>query len=166
MRKFLIGFLAVVLVVFGGRERVGAVSEEVTGAVSVNCARILVQLKNVRYYDRRAREYLGNRYERILSGLVTNLNVRLVKNNISNVRMQTAQVALAAAHGEFKVDYGRYAGLMDGLIDMDCVGKPEEFYKQLGVVRQRREVVHRDVENLGEWLAEYGAAVEELRGLL
>ena len=163
MKRILLTVVIFTTLIGGG---VGAVSEGVVGAVSVNCASIVGQLKNVRYYDRRAREYLGNRYERLIGGYVTNLNVRLVRNNMANVELQRLQVELVAAHSSFKSEYGRYATEMDQLIGMDCVGRPEAFYKSLEGVRERRAGVRWWVERVNEGLAEYRAVVEEMRGRL
>ena len=165
MRKILLSVVIFTTVVVGSGG-VGAISEELEGAVSVNCASIMGQLKNVRYYDRKAREYLGNRYERLISGMVVNLNVRLVRNNISNGRLAEVQVGLVGIHGRFKSAYGKYATEMDVLMGMDCAGQPGKFYAELEKVRGLRAAVRKEVDEMNEGLVEFRAAVEELRGVL
>lgn len=161
--KLRFAFIGVVIIttVFGGT--VGAVSEDVMGAVSMNCASIVGQIKNVKYYDRKAREYLGNRYERMIGGYVTNMNVRLVRNNITEVRLQELQVELVRAHGEFKTQYGRYANDLDGLIVMDCVNSPGEFYTKLVQIRSERAKVRERVEVINSGLSEYRDKVVSMK---
>ena len=170
MKKIFASILCGVVVLAGLTNVVRAegeeMSDELKGAISVNCGSIVKQLQNVRYYDRRAREYLGNRYEKVLTSYVTNLNVRLVKNNISNARLQELQVALAESHAGFKNEYGKYATEMNELIGMNCVTEPEGFYVKLGQVRARRVNVRRWTEKMSEGLDKYRDEVADMRDLL
>jgi len=166
MKKFLLSVMILATVAFGGSGVVSAISDDLSGAISVNCASITGQLRSVRYYDRRAREYLGNRYEKLVSNFVVNLNVRLVKNNISNVRLAELQVELASAQSQFKNAYGQYATEMNELIGMDCVARPADFYEKLERVRDLRMRVRESVERTNGVLTEFRAAVVEVRDAL
>lgn len=165
MKRILLSVLAsVVIFTTVGGGAVGAISEELAGAVSMNCVSIVGQLKNVRYYDRKAREYLGNRYEKLIGEYVTNLNVRLVRNNMTNMELQELQIELVAAHSGFKSEYAKYATELDALIGMDCVNKPGEFYASLENVRVRRAGVREWVEKVNVGLAEFRGVVIGMRG--
>jgi len=163
MKKIVLPVLVFVAVALGVAGTAGALDVTKEAAVSMNCSSIVGQLENVRYYDRRAREYLGNRYERMISGYVVNLNVRLLKNNMADTRLQTLQAELAETHGQFKSEYGRYAIEMDRLIEMDCVAQPGDFYAQLATVREGRATVRGLIEELNTGLARYGDIVTEIK---
>ena len=167
MKKILLSVVVIfAIVAFGGSGVANAISEDLEGAISMNCASITGQLRSVRYYDRRAREYLGNRYERLVSSFVMNLNVRLVKNNISNMKLAGLQVELVSAQSQFKSAYGQYATEMDGLIGMNCVAQPADFYAKLEKVRGLRVGVRESVERTNGILLEFRTAVVEVRSAL
>ena len=146
--------------------RAGAISEEQMGKISMNCASIKVQLRALQKVDSRMRVYLGSKYEIMLSNFITNLNLRLVKNNLATKSLTELQTTFSSERERFKSDFTSYSQALEALIGVDCKSNPMQFHVQLELVREWRADVQASYFRLNEVLGWHRDAVVVLRGAL
>ena len=92
------------------------INEIQKGLISTNCGSIKMQLEKVQKEDAKNRVHLGAQYETILSNLMINLNLRLVKNNRPNAALAEQQTKFTTRRDRFKNDYVKYSQELDKLI--------------------------------------------------
>lgn len=141
-----------------------ALSEEQEAAIVDKCTEIREDLKKVQKDDARARVHLGGRYETILSKFIVPLNVRLVKNNLSNAELVENQNQFAETKIVFANDYVGYQQDLEELVAMDCKKEPEGFYEKLVRVRQKRKTVEQDTLKLRNLISKQVKLVTSVRG--
>ena len=130
------------------------ISEDTAGLISMTCGGIQLQLKNLQKNDSKMRVFLGAKYEFILNGLMTNLNLRLVKNHVATDDLASLQSTFSSERDFFRYAFTDYSKSLDILIAADCKSDPYNFYDQLELTRTRREAVRasylrlKDVLNL------------------
>lgn len=142
---------------------VSAFSEAQKTAISGNCVSIKESLKTTQRVDTRARVYLGGKFEAVLTRFITPLNVKLVENNVSNLKLLENQSEFATAKAFFSNDFVKYQQALEELVNMDCKAEPEAFYEKLLLTRKRRELVKEDTIKLKELLRVNVDLVTELR---
>ena len=143
-----------------------AISEGQKNAIVDHCDAIKDNLKMVQRSDARARVFLGGYYEKILSKYVMPLNVRLVENNLSEVKLMENQTKIATGKTTFANDFVGYQKALEELVLMDCRTKPDKFYDTLVNVRKKRKTVYQDVLKMRELMSRNVQLVEELRSKL
>lgn len=143
---------------------VGAITEVQSEAIVGHCDAIKEDLKRVQKEDARVRVYLGGYYETILTKFITPLNVRLVENNLSSAGLVENQNNFAESKVIFANDFVVYQQDLEELVGMDCKEKPEEFYKQLATVRQKRKTMTQDVLKMRSLISEHIRLAEGLKG--
>ena len=139
-----------------------AISGEQRDAIYDHCATIQEGLKSVQRTDARARVYLGSYYEKVLTKFITQLNLRLVENNISDAGLIENQAATAAAREKFNEDFVEYQKGLEGLIATDCKAEPERFYEELLVVREKRAAVKNDAAKVKKRILEHVSLVRKM----
>ena len=139
------------------------VSQEKLSKVETNCLTIKQNLKRVQNSDRNTRVSIGRTFQSILNSYITPLNVRLVKNNHSNVELNNIQNRYAEARETFNRDYINYSKELEALISFDCKSDPEGFYKQLEQTRTKRLVVSESVSKIQVIINEHVEAVKDIR---
>ena len=139
------------------------VNEIQKGLISTNCGSIKMQLEKVQKEDAKNRVHLGAQYETILTNLMINLNLRLVKNNRPNATLTEQQTKFTDRRDRFKNDYVKYSQELDKLIDMNCKDEPQTFYNQLVRVRAKREEVNKDIAKLNTLVEEHYSTIINLR---
>lgn len=145
---------------------VGAITDEQSAAIKDHCETIRENLKRVQKEDSRVRVYLGGYYETILSKFIVPLNVRLVENNLSSAGLVENQNKFAAVKADFADDFVKYQKELEELVGMDCKEKPADFYDKLTAVRQRRQVMVKDVQRMRSLISGHVQLVESLKGEL
>ena len=135
---------------FGFAMPASAISEEQKTAIVENCEVIRDNLKNVQRIDARARVFLGSHYETVLAKFMTPLNVRLVENNMSNTSLIENQSMFATTKVAFVNDFVSYQQELEALVAMNCRAEPENFYKRLQLVREKRKIVAGDLAKMRE----------------
>ncbi|MFV0484934.1 MAG: hypothetical protein ACK5MU_01750 [Candidatus Saccharimonadales bacterium] len=138
------------------------ISEEKEGAISVGCSSIKVTLKALQKQDSRMRVYLGSKYEIVLSNFMTNLNLRLIKNNLASEELAGLQTTFSSERERFKSDFTGYSQSLESLIAIDCQSEPQRFYDQLVEVREKRSDVQASYNRLNDVL---GWHKQEVMGL-
>lgn len=109
------------------------------------------------------RVQLGSGLESVLSGYIVNLNLRLVKNNISAGKFTDLQATFSSERERFKSDFTIYSRSLEELIAMDCQSEPAKFYEKLELTRTKRADVRSSFLRLQEVLDWHRSAVVDLR---
>ena len=141
-------------------------NESEIGAISQNCASIKIHLQRIQKDDTRNRVYLGSQYETIASGLMLNLNLRLVKNGIANAYLAEQQTTFTSERNRFKDDFIGYSQELETLINIDCKSEPVKFYRQLELTRAKREDVNASIHRLNDIMILHRQSVTDLRNQL
>lgn len=141
-----------------------AITSEQSEAIVSHCSSIKDDLKNLQKADSRVRIYLGGYYETILTKFITPLNVRLVENNLSTAGLVENQNNFAGGKVVFASDFVAYQQELENLINIDCKKEPEEFYKKLEIVREKRKTMVQDVLKMRSLLSKHVKLAEGLRG--
>ena len=141
---------------------VDAISGRQIAAITKNCGAIKQTLQTVRTSDTRARTYLGSYYEKIYSGFIVPLNLRLTRNNTPKSELTDLQVEFSDKRTAFNDDYINYQRSLEELANYDCAAHPSDFYGLLKVVREKRNTMVQDVAKMREIISSY---VEQVKGL-
>lgn len=135
------------------------VSNETLSDISQNCSSIKLQLERTQKEDARLRVHLGTQYETISTNMMQNLNLRLVRNNLANADLSIQQTSFFSERERFKADFIGYSQEMDKLMNLDCRAKPDKFYEQLKLTRQKRKDVYDSTYRLRELVQKHYKAV-------
>ena len=141
----------------------GEITQEQRDTIMDHCDTMKDNLKSLQRTDSRARVYLGRYYETILTNFITPLNLRLVENNISDARLLENQTNFVAKRANFVNDYISYQQALEELVNTNCKSEPERFYERLGIAREKRKLVNKDVTKLRNLTSEQQKMVEELK---
>ena len=163
MKKFVLCCFAVASLLVAP---VGAITEKQSNAIHDRCTAIKDSLKLLQKQDARTRVYLGGYYERILSQYIIPLNVRLVENNMADVKLTENQNNFAVAKKAFNDDYIKYQQALEELISIDCKTEMNVFYDKLVKVRTKRKTVNQDVVQMKELMVKHKTLVEGLTAKL
>lgn len=136
-----------------------SISNQVLSDISQNCSSIKLQLERTQKEDSRLRVNLGTQYETISTNMMQNLNLRLVRNNLANAELSIQQTSFFSERERFKADFIGYSQEMDKLMDLDCRAKPDKFYEQLKLARQKRKDVYDSTYRLKELVQKHYNAV-------
>lgn len=146
-----------------GEEETEQITAEQKNVIIDHCDTMKDSLKSLQKSDSRARVYLGQYYETILSKFITPLNLRLVENNISEPKLLENQTNFAARRSRFTNDYITYQQALEELVNVNCKNEPEKFYEKLNSTREKRQIVNRDVQKMRELTDEQVKLVRTLR---
>lgn len=139
------------------------ISDEQQGLISSNCASIKLQLQTVEKYGSKSRQHLGAQYESILTNLIINLNLRLVKNNRANAEIAEQQIKLSSERDNFKNKFTEYSRELESLKNSDCKSDPQHFYDKLQYVRSKRNEIVDSMNHLRKIIGEHRESVEKVR---
>jgi hypothetical protein len=165
-KKFLIFSLTIAFVsniVVVPATHAAQISDDQAGLISMTCGSVQLQLKNLQKADSKMRVYLGSKYEFILTNLMTNLNLRLVKNNLASPLLAASQAGFSSEREFFKSTFTDYSKSLDSLIATDCRLDPYNFYDKLEVTRKKREEVRQSYLRLKDVLVDHRTIVVELK---
>lgn len=117
------------------------IPKEKQASIIEHCDTIRASLKATQRSDSHARTYLGSLYETFLNQFLTPLNVRLLKNNISNPELTEIQADLVETRNAFNSSFISYSKSLEDLINTDCINSPKVFYSKLQSTRKERAIV-------------------------
>lgn len=164
LAKPAIGILITGLAIFAPTTHIAAIDQNTaTWRIPTNCENIKIQLKALQKVDSRMRVYLGSKYELILTNFMTNLNLRLVRNNLATMELTSLQTTFSSERERFKADFTRYSQELEKLIETDCRAEPEKFYDQLEFVRKWRADVQASCNRLTGVIEQHHTAVTKLK---
>lgn len=138
------------------------ISQGTLESVSQNCASIKLQLQRTQKEDSRMRVYLGSQYETVLSNLMQNLNIRLVRNSKVDPNLAEQQISFASERDQFKEQFTSYSQELEKLIKIDCKSEPAKFYEKLQVVREKRETLNKTTQRLRTIIATHHGTINQL----
>jgi hypothetical protein len=164
MRRFSAIVVAIILVASAVNPvSAKTLGEEQAGLISTNCASIKLQLQTVEKYGSKSRQHLGAQYESILTNLIMNLNLRLVKNNRASAEITEQQSKLSSERENFKSRFTDYSRDLESLKNMDCKSDPQAFYDKLRTVRDKRNEISNSMQRIREIVGEHRESVSKLR---
>ena len=169
MKKFLLVGLTAIFVFslnLTPTTHAAQISDDQAGLISMTCGSVQLQLKNLQKADSKMRVYLGSKYEFALTNLMTNLNLRLVKNNLASPLLAASQTTFSNEREFFKTSFTDYSKSLDALIAADCRLDPYGFYDKLEVTREKREQVRQSYLRLKDTLTDHRAIVVDLKDSL
>lgn len=140
-----------------------AIESAELNSISRGCSAIKQTLSQLQHADLRTRTYLGSTYESIANNFMIPLNLRLVKLNQPDPELLAIQADFTDLQVKFRSIYTEYMRELDNLISIDCSSRPEDFYKQLEVVRVHRSALHDATTRLSELVDRQYAAVTALK---
>ncbi len=131
--------------------------------IKMDCQSIKQTLKRIQNIDKNTRISIGRSYQSILSDFITPLNIRLVKNNISNGELSAIQSRFVDARETFNRDYIAYSQEFETLLNIDCKNEPENFYNQLVKTREKRAEVAASAKIVRGIITKHYNEVEALK---
>ena len=137
--------------------------EEQKGLISANCSSIKMQLKTVEKYGSKSRQHLGAQYESVLTNLIMNLNLRLVKNNRASSEIAEQQNRLSSERETFKRSFTEYSRELESLKNSDCKSDPQQFYDKLRTVRDKRNEISDSMQRIREIIGQHRESVVKLQ---
>lgn len=165
MKRFTI-LLVVSVSIFLGLSTVQAVraqeamSEAQLDKIRQNCVTVQGSLHQLHASDALMRVNRGQLYELISTKLMAPLNSRIALNRLSGLDMASTTLEYDKELSSFRASYKVYEESMSRTMKTDCVSKPAEFYENLVLTRERRQVVHEDTRSLSNLLEQYKAEFE------
>lgn len=139
------------------------ITEEQKGIISANCSSIKFRLQKVQKDGPKSRVHIGAQYEALSTGLMMNLNLRLVKNNLADANIASQQSDFVAERDKFKNNFVSYSQSLDELINVDCRTEPEKFYEKLEKVREKRGAINENISRINKIIKEHRESVVKLK---
>ena len=131
--------------------------------IEMDCQSIKQTLKRIQNIDKNTRISIGRSYQNVLGDFITPLNIRLVKNNISNSELSSIQSRFAEARDNFNRNYISYSQEFESLLNIDCKNEPKAFYDQLTKTREKRTEVAASAKKVREIIDEHINEVNKLK---
>ena len=123
--------------------------------ITNTCQPIQAELDLLHSSDALLRVNIGQRYENIMTSLMSPLNSRLTINQVDTVDVVKTSVDYSDALTEFRKDYIAYEKAVKKAIDMDCQEKPVEFYTTIELARVNRTALQGGVKRLNTLLLSF-----------
>jgi len=118
-------------------------------------------IQRIEYVDPVARVNRGMVYNN-LSKLMTALTARAAFNAFSIPALSTESQAIQDQRTQFANDYTAYEIALRDVINDDCAGDPQGFYRKLVDVRSKRAVVAFRIREIERRLDVFSDAVQQL----
>lgn len=143
-----------------------AITDEQKGSISQNCNAIKTSLQSLQKSDSKTRVILGTNYQTILSNFLTPLNIRLVKANLSDASLSTAQANIASEWTILQDQFVKYSQSLEALISIDCKTNPEGFYEKLEQTRSSRKSLNKTAVKINKLITSSVNTVSDLKNTL
>jgi hypothetical protein len=163
-RLMIIGVIAALflsIVGFTSTSAQSILSEEQLQKISNNCVSIKNTLNQLHASDALLRVNRGQVYEAMATKLMDRFNSRLTSNDLDAVGTTAVTNSYRTALNTFRTDYQSYERQLSATIKIDCTQKPSEFHAAIENAREKREVVHKDVIRLHQYIDDYRSAVND-----
>ena len=161
--RILIGILALVVTVFGGRSAVFAqteviISPELLSLIRQNCSNSLFSLQQIEKRDAVSRINRGRSYDQMLTQ-VSALNSRFAYNKISVPDLIQLTNDVQTAVDKFRADYDTYDSDLGDALAADCKSKPDTYYGAIVKARVDRAAVGDQIKVVSALMDQYRSAV-------
>lgn len=162
MRKFAI-FVVFVLMIMPSTVRAeGILTDSQLETIQTSCVDAQISLQQVQVSERVTRTNRGQAYES-LGKLMTNLNSRVVQNQLNAPGLISISSDYQKALTAFRSDFNSYDDALTELSKMDCRNQPTTFNDRLIVVREKRARLREDVTTLDTLIDKYQQDVDVLK---
>lgn len=129
--------------------------------IRLNCQSSKNTLNQLHASDALLRVNRGQVYESILTRLMERFSDRLDSNGLDNKATTTVASSYSRELDKFRTDYKAYEEQLSLAIKIDCQQNPEDYHYAIEDAREKRNVVHQDVENLHRYMDDYEQAVKD-----
>ncbi|MEI7689466.1 MAG: hypothetical protein WCI79_00675 [Candidatus Saccharibacteria bacterium] len=124
-----------------------------------NCISLKNTLSQLHVSDALLRVNMGQRYDLMLTKLMSRFNTRATSNNFNIDGLAKVSGNYTATLDTFRLDYKTYEEHMVALIKIDCQTQPGVFYDSLLVARSDRARVYADVVKLNQQIDQYSSEI-------
>ena len=164
MKKAIAIILALVLATgLTARPVAAAPSEEV---IRASCQAAQSVLNQIEKTDAALRINRGRVYSEVLD-LFYAMNARLASNKVSAPKLVSITSDFDQRLTDFRDNYNDYDDELNKLIELQCQKKPTDFYSQLDSVRQLRDQLNNDIQQLDQLIDDYESEFNDnVRGLI
>lgn len=131
--------------------------------VAMDCLAVKFKINEIHRSDKLLRVTMGESYDNISTGLMGNMNARIVQNKLDGSELIKIAADFEKAHKDFRDVYMRYDDSLVDLIKADCQTSTQTYYSSLQTTRELRTDVEEHVEQLNELIEQYHAAFDEFR---
>lgn len=132
-------------------------------AVDANmCQRVKTRLKQIKLSDAVTRVNYGQVYESLSVNVMAPTNLRLVANNLNSVELLTITDNYQKQFTQFRQHYVSYEEKLSQVLEISCEQDPIQLTKNLPDLRQLRQQLHTDTENLRQLATSYQTKFKEL----
>ena len=129
--------------------------------ISKRCINLKSELKKLRSEDALKRVNLGNSYEKISNGLMSNFNARIALNKKNGADLIFTASEFEENFKYFKENFQAYERELSDLVEQDCSKNPREFYLKLERTRRARREASYNTKKLKEISEKYGIQVQQ-----
>lgn len=130
-------------------------TQEQMNTISRTCKTVQSELRLLDASDVLVRTNIGQRYENIMTSLISPLNSRLSLNQVDNIDLVKTSVDYNDALSEFRKSYFVYENSLVDAIDTDCESSPVEFYTAIEIARKNRKELQQSVKKLNGLLTKF-----------
>ena len=167
-RLLLVGLVLTVATagVFVGIQRVSAqttLTEAQRAAIRTNCVSIKNTLNQLKVSDALLRVNRGQVYESMRSKLMDRFNSRLESKSFDNRGVLVVTGSYISTLDFFRLNYVTYERQLASTIRIDCTQDPDSFRSALQLAREKRTLVHDDVNRLHALIDDYRNAAGDFR---
>lgn len=132
-------------------------------AIRTNCVSIKNTLNQLKVSDALLRVNRGQVYESMRSKLMDRFNGRLESKGLDNRGVGVVTGSYASALDAFRSNYVTYERQLASTIRIDCTQDPDSFRAALQLAREKRTIVHDDVNRLHALIDDYRNAAGDFR---
>lgn len=129
--------------------------------ISGNCTMAKNTLNQLHVSDALLRVNMGQKYESMLTKLMTKFNKRLSNNKFDNNSLNYAINSYSSSLDTFRVDYKTYEEHLNKAINTDCEKQSLSFYDAVALARTDRIRVHDDIVKMNQYIDQYQLAVNQ-----
>lgn len=131
--------------------------------VEMDCMDVKVKLSRIHEADSLLRVNAGQSYKVISGKLMSRLHAKIVEDRLDGSALVKKAATFEDRLNDFRMHYQEYEVALNELLKMDCVGQEQLFYSTLRQVRQKRDIVHGDIQQLDQQIKDYRVEVRDFK---
>ncbi len=138
-------------------------TDEQRSLIRTNCVSIKNTLNQLKVSDALLRVNRGQVYESMRSKLMDRFNSRLSSKSLDNRGVSVVTSNYASSLDTFRLNYVSYERQLTSAIRIDCTDDPDSFHASLLLAREKRAIVHQDINRLHQLIDDYRNAAGDFR---
>lgn len=167
-RLFVVGLILAVgsAMAFLGIRGVSAqttLTDQQRDLIRANCITIKNTLNQLNASDALLRVNRGQVYESMGSKLMDRFNSRLDGRNLDSRGVVSVTGSYRSSLQDFRANYITYERQLTATLRIDCTTDPDSFHASLLSAREKRALVHEDVNRLHQFIDDYRNAAADFR---